>query len=76
MQAETGAGRDPPSSICGSQTGLFLYLWEGSEILLPKSMIILGELVKDLKSRSQADPGKQLAFPPGAFRLLQGSFTV
>lgn len=76
MQAETGAGRDPPSSICGSQTGLFLYLWEGSEILLPKSMIILGEQVKDLKSRSQADPGKQLAFPPGAFGLLQGSFTV
>lgn len=39
-------------------------------------MIILGEQVKNLKSRSQADPGKQLALPPGVFKLLQGSFTV
>lgn len=63
MQAEAGAGRDPPIGIWGSQTGLFLYLGEGSEILLPKNMIILGEQVKDLKSGSQAGPGKQLAFP-------------
>lgn len=65
MQAEGGAGREPPIGIGGSQTGLFLNLGEGSEILLPKNMIILGEQVKDLKSRSQADLGKQLAFPPG-----------
>lgn len=76
MQAEAGADREPPTGIWGSQTGLFLYLGEGSEILLPKNMIILGEQVKDLKSSSQADLGKQLAFPPGVFKLFQGSFTV
>lgn len=74
MQAEGGAGREPPIGIGGSQTGLFLNLGEGSEILLLKN--ILGEQLKDIKSRSQADLGKQLAFPPGVFKLLQGSFTV
>lgn len=53
----------------GSQTGLFLDLGESSESLLPKN-------VKDLESRSQADPGKQLAFPPGVFTLFQDSFTA
>lgn len=76
MQAEAGAGREPPIGTWGSQTGLFLYLGEGSEIILPRNMIVLGEQVKDLKSRSQADLGKQLAFPPGVFKLLQGNFTV
>lgn len=74
MQAEGDAGREPPIGIGGSQTDLFLNLGEGSEILLLKN--ILGEQLKDIKSRSQADLGKQLAFPPGVFKLLQGSFTV
>lgn len=76
MQAEAGAGREPPIGTWGSQIGLFLYLGEGSEIILPRNMIVLGEQVKDLKSGSQADLGKQLAFPPGVFKLLQGNFTV
>lgn len=45
---------------------------EGSKSLLPLNLIILGEQAKDLKSRSQADLGKQLAFPLKSVQILSG----
>lgn len=55
---------------------LFLgYSCWGSQQKPAQGTILLGGQVSDLKSSSQADPGKQLAFPPGVSELFQDSFT-
>lgn len=78
MQAEAGADRCRNLLLVygGHKLGFFLDLGEGSKSFLLQNMIILGEQAKDLKSRSLADLGKQLAFPPGVSKLFQDSFTV
>lgn len=72
MQAEAGAGRDPPIGIWGSQTGLFLYLGEGSEILLPKNMMILGWASEGSQEQVAGWPREAAGFSAWSVQIIAG----